>query len=467
MIAPMDPTTTAREHPAVQQYAKHVNPAFVKLLGVLGYGRLLTRAKDVWVWDHAGREYLDLLACFGAVNIGHNHPRLVRRLQRYLEEDALQFVHVGPSPHAAALAARLAALASPGLEVALLSSTGAEAVEAGMKVARAATGRAGFVSCVGGYHGTSLGTLSIMGSPRMRGPFEPLLAQCTTVPFGDLGALDAALRSKTVAAFVVDPFNCEVSAAPPPPGYLAEAQALCRRYGSLLVLDEVQTGLGRTGTLFAYQAPAPAGGFVPDVLVLAKSLSGGFAPIGATLISAALQERAYGSMDRFDLHNSTFGGNGLSCAAALETLDILEQQGLVAASAERGAELLAKVRARLEGHPLVRSVRGRGLLVSVELGPTEQGWLNRLAPGLVRAVSKQVFGQWAAVKLLERGVIAQPATQHWDVLKLEPPLTLQSREVDQAVAALGDVLDEYRGVSALVNDVVERVGKQFMAGWGF
>lgn len=463
MIPRMDSTTTAREHPAVQQYARHCNPAFVKLLGVLGYGRLLTRAKDVWVWDHAEREYLDLLACFGAVNIGHNHPRLVSRLQRYLAEDALQFVHVGPSPHAAALAARLAALAGPGLEVALLSSTGAEAVEAGMKVARAATGRAGFVSCVGGYHGTSLGTLSIMGSPRMRGPFEPLLKGCATVPFGDLGALEAALRPKTAAAFVVDPFNCEVSAGPPPAGYLAEAQALCRRYGSLLVLDEVQTGLGRTGTLFAYQAE----GLVPDVLVLAKSLSGGFAPVGATLISAALQERAYGGMERFDLHNSTFGGNGLSCAAALETLDIIDQQGLVRASAERGAELLSKVRARLEGHPLVRDVRGRGLLVSIELGPTEQGWLNRLAPGLVRAVSKQVFGQWAAVKLLERGVIAQPATQHWDVLKLEPPLTLQSREVDQAVAALGDVLDEYRGVSALVSDVVERVGKQFMAGWAF
>lgn len=453
----------AREHPAVQQYAAHVNPAFVKLLGVFGYGRLLTRAKDVWVWDHAGREYLDLLAGFGSVNVGHNHPRLVSRLQRYLTEDALQFVHVGPSPHAAALAARLAALAGPGLEVALLSSTGAEAVEAGMKLARAATGRRGFVSCVGGYHGTSLGTLSIMGSPRMRDPFEPLLQGCATVPFGDLAALEAALRKKDVAAFVVDPFNCEVAAAPPPPGYLAAAQALCRRFGTLLVLDEVQTGLGRTGTLFAFQAE----GLVPDVLCLAKSLSGGLVPIGATLTSVEVQRRAYGSMDRFDLHNSTFGGNGLACAAALETLDVVEQQALVRASAERGADLLAKVRARLDGHPLVRDVRGRGLLVSIELGPTESGWLNRLAPGLVRAVSKQVFGQWAAVKLLERGVIAQPATQHWDVLKLEPPLTLQPREVDQAVQALGDVLDDYRGVGPLVQDVAERLGHQFMAGWAF
>lgn len=451
----------AREHPAVQQYARHVNPAFVKLLGVFGYGRLLTRAKDVWVWDHAGREYLDLLAGFGSVNLGHNHPRLLERLRRYLTEDALQFVHVGPSPHAAALAARLAEVS--GLDVALLSSSGAEAVEGGIKLARAATGRSGVVSCVGGYHGTSLGTLSIMGSPRMRAPFEPLLPGCVQVPWGDLPALERALRPRTAAAFVVDPFNCEVAAAPPPPGYLAAAQDLCRRHGTLLVLDEVQTGLGRTGTLFAYQAE----GFVPDVLALAKSLSGGVVPVGATLTRADLLQKAYGTTDRFDLHNSTFGGNGLACAAALETLDIVEQQGLARASAERGADLLARVRDRLAGHPLVKDVRGRGLLVSVELGPTEQGWLNRLAPALVRAVSRQVFGQWAAVKLLERGVIVQPATQHWDVLKLEPPLTIQPPEVERAVAALGDVLDEYRGVGPLVNDVVERLGAQFMAGWAF
>lgn len=451
----------AREHPAVQQYARHVNPAFVKLLGVFGYGRLLTRAKDVWVWDHAGREYLDLLAGFGSVNLGHNHPRLLERLRRYLTEDALQFVHVGPSPHAAALAARLAEVS--GLDVALLSSSGAEAVEGGIKLARAATGRSGVVSCVGGYHGTSLGTLSIMGSPRMRAPFEPLLPGCVQVPWGDLPALERALRPRTAAAFVVDPFNCEVAAAPPPPGYLAAAQDLCRRHGTLLVLDEVQTGLGRTGTLFAYQAE----GFVPDVLALAKSLSGGVVPVGATLTRADLLQRAYGTTDRFDLHNSTFGGNGLACAAALETLDIVEQQGLARASAERGADLLARVRARLAGHPLVKDVRGRGLLVSIELGPTEQGWLNRLAPALVRAVSRQVFGQWAAVKILERGVIVQPATQHWDVLKLEPPLTIQPPEVERAVAALGDVIDEYRGVGPLVNDVVERLGAQFMAGWAF
>jgi putrescine aminotransferase len=452
-----------RDPPSVQAYARHVNPAFVKLLGVLGYGRLLTRARDVWVWDHAGREYLDCLAGFGSVNIGHNHPRLKARLQRFLDEDALMFVHVGPSAHAGELAARLAALAGPPLDVALLSSSGAEAVEAGMKLARAATGRPGFLSCEGGFHGTSLGVLSIMGAPRMRDPFEPLLASCARVPWGDLAALEKALRTKAFAAFVIDPFNCESVAGPPPAGYLAEAQRLCAKAGTILVLDEVQTGLGRTGTMFAYQAE----GFVPDVLCLAKSLSGGIAPIGATLTSAALQERAYGTMERFDLHSSTFGGNAFSCVAALETLSILEDQALARASAERGADLLQRLRARLAAHPLVKEVRGRGLLVSIALGPTDQGWVNKLAPGLVRAVSRGAFGQWAAVRLLERGVIVQPATQSWDVIKLEPPLTLAPPEVERVVAQVGEVLDAYQGVSGVMNDVVSRVGKQFMAGWAF
>ena len=179
-----DDATSA--HPSVLKYGRHVNPAFVKLLGVFGYGRLLVRGRDVWIWDEKGRKYLDALAGFGSVNLGHNHPRLVARLQRFLSEDALNFLHVGPSAHAADLAEALARLAGPPLEVALFSNGGAEAVEGGMKLARIATGRRDFVSCEGGYHGNTLGALSVMGARRMRQPFEPLLASCAQVPFGDL-----------------------------------------------------------------------------------------------------------------------------------------------------------------------------------------------------------------------------------------------------------------------------------------
>jgi putrescine aminotransferase len=458
-----DPSTKTRDHPAVVKYARHVNPAFVKLLGLFGYGRLLVRARDVWIWDHEDRKYLDCLAGFGSVNVGHNHPRLAERLRRLLGEDALNFVHVGPSALAGDLAAELSRLAGDPLEVALFSNTGAEAVEAGMKLARIATGRPGFLSCDGGYHGMSFGTLSIAGEDKLAEPFGELLRGCERVPFGDLGALEKALRSKKVAGFVIDPFACEWEAAPPARGYLAQAQELCRRFGTILVLDEVQTGLGRTGSLFAYQQE----GFVPDVLVLAKALSGGVAPIGVTLTSREIHERVFSSVDRFGLHATTFGANTFSCTAALETLSILHDEGLIANSAARGEELVSGLRERLAGHPLVRSIRGRGLLVSIELGPTEAGLLNRVAPFLVRALARSVFGQWAAVKLLERGIICQPATQHWNVLKLEPPLTLKSSEVKTIVDTTAEVLAEYDGVTKLVNDVTGRLGRQFLAGWSF
>jgi len=451
-------------HPDVERFARHVNPAFVKLLGVFGYGRLFTRAQGVWVEDHRGRRYLDLLAGFGAANIGHNHPRLVQRLRDFLAEGAVNLVHVGPSAPAGLLAEKLVALAGPPFDVALLSSGGGEAVEAGMKLARAATRRPGFVFCDGGFHGTSLGTLSIMGEERMRAPFEPLLAGCARVPFGDLGALERALKPRAAAAFVVEPIQGEAGVVMPPPGFLASAQELCRRYGTLLVLDEVQTGIGRTGTWFAFQQER---GLTPDVVALAKSLGGSVAPIGATLVSREVHERAYGTMGRFDLHGSTFGGNSFACVAAIETLAIIEDEGLLASAAARGAQLLDGLRGRLAGHPLVRDVRGRGLLVGVELGPTGSGLVNRIAPGLVRKIARAVFGQWAALGLLERDVICQPAAHHWNVLKIEPPLTIAAGEVERAVDAIAAVLGEYTGIAPLLADVTRRVGRQWVGGFDF
>jgi putrescine aminotransferase len=456
------PDAWASDHPAVAKYARYVNPAFVKLLGLFGYGRLFVRARDVWVWDHRGRQYLDFLAGFGSANVGHNHPRLIERLRSFLGEEALNLCHVGPSAHAAELAEALARLADP-LTLCLFASGGGEAVEAGLKLARAATGRAGLLYCAGGFHGTNLGTLSVMGDGRMRRPFEPLLPGCERVAFGDLAALKAQLRTGRFAALLVEPIQCEGGVILPPAGYLAEAQELCRQFGTLLVLDEVQTGLGRTGTTFAYQAE----GFVPDVLVLAKALSGSLAPISAALTRPEVHARAYGATDRFDLHGSTFAGNALSSVTALETLHILADEVLIANSRARGAELLAGLRERLAGHPLVREVRGRGLLVGVELGPTDRGLLNRLSPALVETISKRAFGQWVALRLLERGIICQPASQRWDVLKLEPPLTARAEHVGQMVEALGAVLDEYRGVAPILKDVSERLLRQFLARWKF
>ncbi len=453
----------ASSHPAAQRYARHVNPSFVKLLGVFGYGRVFERAQGVWIWDHEGRRYLDFLAAYGCMNVGHNHPRLVGRLERFLREEALHFCHVSPSPHAAELAADLARRLAPPLEVSLFGTSGAEAVEAGVKLARAATGRHEIVHCEGAWHGLTLGTLSIIGDARKKKPFGPLLAGCHEVPFGDLGRLEARLASRKIAAFVVEPILGEGGVVLPPQGYLADAQALCRAHGTVMVLDEVQTGLGRTGTMFAYQPH----GFVPDVIALAKALSGGIAPISVAVTSRELFDRAYGAMDRFDLHGSTFGGNALSAVAAIETLAILDDERLAANAEVRGNELVQKLRERLGGHPLVKDIRGRGLFAAIEIGPTDAGWMNRLAPALVEAVSEKVFGQWASLKLLEKGIVCQPASHDWSVLKLEPPLTIGAGEIDLFVDAAAEVFAEYQGIGRLLVDVTRRLEGQARRGWEF
>jgi len=447
---------------AVEKYARHVNSAFVRLLGMFGYGRIFVRASGIRVWDDEGREYLDLLAGFGAVNVCHNHPRLVRALQDSLAREPVNLVHVGPSVPAAELGEALAALARP-LDVALFSNSGAEAVEAGLKLARAATGRPGLVSCTDSYHGTSFGALSVMEERRLRAPFEPLLPGCERVPFGDLPALERALAPRRAAAFLVEPIQAEGGVRIPPPGYLQAALDLCRRTGTLFVLDEVQTGFGRTGTMFAFQAED----LVPDVLVLGKSLGGSLLPVSATLTTSALHGKAYGTMDRFDLHGSTYGGNSLGCSTALETLRIVADENLVANAAARGKQLLEGLKRRLAGHPLVQDVRGRGLLVGVELGPTDAGWANRFARPFVEKISRSIFGQWAALRLLERGILCQPAVLHWNVLRLEPPLTIREADIERAVSAVGEVLDEYHGVAPLLKDVAGRLGRQFMRGWEF
>jgi putrescine aminotransferase len=450
-------------HPAIELYAKHVNPAFVKLLGVLGYGRVFTRALGTTVWDHEGQAYLDALAGFGSVPLGHNPPRLMARLREFLSEDALHFSLLGPSPQTALIAQELARLAGEPLSICLLASSGSEAVEAGMKLARAATRREDFVSCEGGFHGTNLGTLSIMGGDRMRRPFEPLLAHCHRVPFGDLRRLEGVLAPGNVAGFIVEPLQAEGGVVLPPPGYLAAAQALCRKHGALLILDEVQTGLGRTGSMFAFQAE----GFVPDVLVLAKALSGGVAAVSAALTTRDIHERAYGAMDRFDLHSSTYGGNAFGCTAALTALQLLQEEQLAANAATLGKRLLEGLQARLKGHPLVRDVRGRGLLVGVEMGPTDAGWLSAVAPGLVAAGCEQVFGQWAALKLLEKHILVQPASLRWNVLRLEPPLVVSAAEVDRLIAAVGEVFDSYESIVPVLKDAGARVLAQSRRDWAF
>jgi putrescine aminotransferase len=428
------------------QFARHVDPAFVKLLGVLGYGRVLTRAEGVYIWDEQGRRYLDLLAGFGSVNIGHNHPRLLARLRSFFDDRALNLSHTGPSPYAARLAEALARAAGEPLDMALFSTSGAEAVEAAIKAARAATRRSKIVFCDRGYHGLSLGTLSTSTSKRMRHPFEPLLPGCVPVPFGDPDALSRALARNDVAAFLVEPVQIEGGVRFAPPGYLQEARRLCTKHGTLLALDEVQTGFGRTGSLFAFEQENAR----PDLLILAKAAGGSIAPLGVTMTTRRVQKLAYGSMRRFDLHGSTFAGNAFACAAALETLGIIQDEDLVGRSRDRGVAMLAALRQRLAGHPLVADIRGRGLLAAIELRS-------------IASMPNRIAGQWLALALLERGAIVQPASQAWNVLRIEPPLTIEPAQIADAVDAIGAVFDDHASIVPVLAKSGRRIVDQLLA----
>jgi putrescine aminotransferase len=438
-------------HPVIERYAEHVSPK------LLGHGRVFVRAKGARVWDHEGREYLDFVAGMGAASLGHSPLRVVSALERALQDEAPNLMH--PQPALADLAAMLADCARP-LTMCLFSSNGSEAVSHALKLARAATGKKALLYCRGGFHGTGMGALSVTGHGRMRDPFEPLVGQTYEVPFGDLGGLEAALKAHKCAAFITEPIQTEAGVLFAPTRYLAEARALCKRHGALFVLDEVETGLGRTGRMFAYQDEGAA----PDVLVLGKALGGGMIPIGAILTTPELHKRAFGGQDDLFGPHST---STLACRAAIATLETLKEDDLVEAAATRGRRLLHGLKDRLRDHPLVRDVRGRGLLVGLELGPTESGLVNRLLPGVVEQVSKRVFGQWLALRLLEEGILCQPASQQMSVLKLEPPLTVSEEEIDRVVEATARILDSYRDLRSLFTDAGKRLGLQVLGGWPF
>ena len=462
--------TEAAEGGVIETYERHVNPTFAKLLGLLGYGRVWARGEGTRLFDDTGKSYVDMLAGFGATNLGHNHPDLHRALIDARTAMPVHVCHVGPTPHEAAIGERLSRSAGAPFEIGMMSSAGSEAVEAAIKLARAATRRPGVLYCKGGFHGLSLGTLSIMGSPRLRGPFEPLLGHCVAVPFGELEPLRTALASKKFACFVVEPIQAEAGVIVPPPGYLAAARELCTKHGTQLVFDEVQTGVGRTGTTYAFQGE----GVVPDLLVLAKGLGGGIVPVGATLCSRELHQRAYGGLDRFDAHGSTFAGNALACAAAIATLEIVERDQLAERAKHLGDRLMAALDARIGKHPLVRDIRGRGLLIGVELGSTATGLLSgigaklaELSPRAGRLAPPPFVGQWISVRLLEAGYLCQPTAHEWDVLKIEPPLTITEAELDAFVDTLGDVLDDYRSAATILKDVGVRMASRGARGWAW
>ena len=417
-------------------WARTINPQFARVLRTIGFDRVWTRAEGQYLWDAEGRRYLDMLGGFGMFNIGRNNPRVRAALVEALELDLPGSVQLGASPLPPLLAQELLRRAGGRLERTLFTSSGTEAIEAALKLGRAATKRSRVVSAEHGFHGLTLGSLSANANAEFTARFGPLLPGFVQVPFGDLDALEAELRREDVALFLVEPVQGK-GVNLPPAGFLEGAQKLCRRYGTLFCVDEVQTGFGRTGTMFAFEH----WGLEPDMVPVAKSLSGGYVPIGAVMMSRAVHEAVFDSMENAFSHGSTFAPNELAMAAGLATLRELDEQGLVERSALLGERLLELTRPLVDRYDVVRDVRGLGLMWAIEFGEPPHGrtyrMIDRMQPGL--------FAQLVVGPLFtEHRVLSQVAGHKIAVVKGLPPLTVTEEDLGEFAAALDETVRKAR-----------------------
>jgi len=428
-------------------HARHLNPQLVKVLRTIGYDRNYTRAAGAYLFDGEGRRVLDLMSGWGALSLGRNHPVVNAALREVLEMDLPNLGQMDVSLLSGLLARELLATA-PGdsLKRVFFTNSGTEAVEGAVKFARCATGRAAVVSCDHAFHGLTLGALSLNGDPHFRDGFGPLLPDARTVPFNDPEALERALAGRDVAAFVVEPIQGKgVHLAAD--DYLAEAARLCRAAGTLMIVDEIQTGLGRTGRMWALEH---WGGVEPDLMVCAKTLSGGQVPVGAIMCREEVHRAVFNRMDRAVVHSSTFGQNNLAMAAGLATLRVLREEKLIERAAGAGAVLLERLGGFVERFEFVHDVRGKGLMIGIEFGRPESLRL-KAAWKLLGMADESLFSQMVLIPLLkEHDILAQVAGHGSNVVKLLPPFVISDEDVEWIISAFEETVANCHHVTGSV-----------------
>lgn len=403
-------------------HANHLNEQMVRVLKTIGFDVAYQRGQGQYLYDRRGQQYLDLLSGWGVFALGRNHPVVRDTLKKVLDSDFPNLVQMDVSALAGVLAERLLRHV-PHLDKVFFANSGTESVEASLKFARAATGRDGIVYCSHAFHGLSYGSLSVNGDDVFRAGFGPLLPGCVEVPFDDLAALERALASKTVAAFIVEPIQGK-GVTMPGDDYLCSALALCRKYGTLFIADEIQTGLGRTGRFLACEH----WGIEPDIVLLAKSLSGGQVPVGAVLTRKWIYNKVFDRMDRAVVHGSTFAKNDLAMAAGLATLEVMDTEGLMQNAERIGARLLAAFEHMTHRHELVKSVRGKGLMIGIEFGAPRSLAL-RASWNLLEAANSGLFCQLIVIPLLrDHRILTQVAGHGNHTIKLLPPLIITDQD---------------------------------------
>lgn len=436
-------------------HAEHVNPRFARVLRTIGFDRCYVRAEGPYLWDDGGRRYLDMISGYGVFALGRNHPGIRRAMREFLEMDYPSLVQLEAPLLSGLLARELKKRVPEELGIVYFTNSGTEGVETAIKFARCATRRPAVIHCKSAFHGLTNGSLALNGDPTFREGFGPFLPECRPVPFNDLAALEAALGTGDVAAFVVEPIQGK-GVNVPEAGYLREALRLCRRHGALLVADEVQTGCGRTGRFLAVEHEE---GVVPDIVVLSKALSGGYVPVGAVLTRRDVYDAVFSSLERAVVHSSTFGQGSLAMVAGLATLAALDDTGAIANAERVGSHLRTRLGDLVGGAEFLGAVRGRGMMIGIELAEPRSLAL-RAAWSLVHRIDRSLFPQAVVMPLLdEHAIVTQVAGHHLDVIKLLPPLVLTTADADAFVTAFASVMARLERFPGPAWDVLASMGR--------
>ena len=429
-------------------HEQFLNNQMVRVLKTIGYDRHYKKAVGQYLYDQEGTEYLDLLSGFGVFAIGRNHPTVIEALKETLTLELPNLVQLDVSILSGLLAKEILKTTPENITKMFFCNSGTEAVEAAIKFARFTTQRDKIVFCEHGYHGLTMGALSLNGENIFKEGFGSLLPSCEAVPFNDLVALEKALSGKDVAAFIVEPIQGK-GVNLPDDNYLPEVQRLCKQYGTLFVADEVQTGLGRTGKFWAVDH----WNVQPDMICMAKGLSGGFVPVGGVALTTKIMDTVYNRMDRAVVHGSTFAKNNMAMAAGLATLEVMKNENLVENSLKIGTEIINNLNAMSSRYELLKEARGKGMMIAIEFQSPKSlklkaGWM------MLEAANKGLFCQMVTIPLFkEHHILTQVAGHGMNVVKLLPPLNLTPKDHDTIISAFDATIAETHKMGGSIWDL--------------
>ena len=431
-----------------QLHEAHLNTQMVRVLKTIGYDRIYTKAHGPYLYDDKGTEYLDLLSGFGVFALGRNHPDIIRALKEVLDAELPDMVQMDVSLLSGLLAEKILGHCPDNLTKMFFCNSGAEAVEAAIKFSRYSTKREKILYCEHAFHGLTLGALSLNGENVFREGFGPLLPGCSTVPFNNLPALEAALRNGDIAAFIVEPIQGK-GVNLPSDDYWPEVAKLCKKHGTLFVADEIQTGLGRTGKFWAIDH----WGVEPDMILMAKALSGGFVPVGAVAMTTPIMEAVFNRMDRAVVHGSTFSKNNMAMAAGIAAISVIEDEKLVENAARIGGEIVAGLEAMIPKYDFFKEVRGKGLMIALEFGSPDS-LLRKAAWTGLEAANKGLFSQTITIPLFKNHrILCQVAGHGMNVVKLLPPLVIGEKDRDWIISAMDQVIGDTQEVGGAIRDL--------------